>query len=198
MTDVATRTRLKPEQRREQLLDCARQLIADQGLSSVTMEDIAKQAGVSNPLVYKYFDTRMALLQALFQREYDAYYLSIRDRLKHASDLQDAVRVFVEANFEQFARGNVLNILNGQPDIRAVVRRKETKRARQAQRFLVDSLINAHALSRPAAEHLVAVGSSASIGSAEHFNRRGGNREDMIDNTVTFILSGIESVVSAE
>ena len=51
------RIRLSPEGRRNQLLDSARDLIQDQGFSGFTMEALATAAGVSNPLVYKYFDT---------------------------------------------------------------------------------------------------------------------------------------------
>ena len=58
------RRRLSPEDRRNQLLDCARQIILDHGLSTLTMERLATEAGVSNPLIYKYFDTRLHMLQA--------------------------------------------------------------------------------------------------------------------------------------
>ena len=47
------RTRLSPEGRRNQLLDSARDLIQSQGISGFTMEALATEAGVSNPLVYK-------------------------------------------------------------------------------------------------------------------------------------------------
>jgi AcrR family transcriptional regulator len=52
-----------------QLLDCAQTIILERGLSSFTMEALAREAGVSNPLVYKYFATRLAILQELLLRE---------------------------------------------------------------------------------------------------------------------------------
>ena len=63
------RRRLSPEDRRNQLLDCARQIILDHGLSTLTMERVAAEAKVSNPLIYKYFDTRLQMLQALLAPE---------------------------------------------------------------------------------------------------------------------------------
>jgi len=39
------------------------------GFSSLTIEAVAKEADVSNPLIYKYFDTRLALLRELLGRE---------------------------------------------------------------------------------------------------------------------------------
>ena len=57
------RTRLSPEGRRNQLLDSARDLLLQEGFSGFTMDALASEAGVSNPLIYKYFDTRLELLQ---------------------------------------------------------------------------------------------------------------------------------------
>ena len=66
---ISKRTRLAPHDRRMQLLDCACTIILDLGLSSLTMEALAREAHVSNPLIYKYFDTRRAVLQELLVRE---------------------------------------------------------------------------------------------------------------------------------
>ena len=66
------RTRLSPEGRRNQLLDSARDLLLQEGFSGFTMDALASEAGVSNPLIYKYFDTRLVLLQDLWEREYES------------------------------------------------------------------------------------------------------------------------------
>ena len=75
------RTRLSPEDRRQQLLDSAREIVQDQGLSSLTMEALARHAGVSNPLVYKYFDARLSLLQELLAREHERFTTNVREKL---------------------------------------------------------------------------------------------------------------------
>jgi TetR/AcrR family transcriptional regulator, fatty acid biosynthesis regulator len=64
-------SRLSPAQRREQLLDRASRLIVERGLSACSLEAVGREAGVSKALVYKYFATRDALLQALVAREYE-------------------------------------------------------------------------------------------------------------------------------
>ena len=56
------RTRLSPEGRRNQLLDSARDLLLKEGFSGFTMDALASEAGVSNPLIYKYFDTRLVVV----------------------------------------------------------------------------------------------------------------------------------------
>jgi len=65
-----TRTRLSPANRIDQLLDVAKQMIVSDGLQSFTIESLARLAAVSSPLVYNYFPSRQALLQALLEREY--------------------------------------------------------------------------------------------------------------------------------
>ncbi len=61
--------RLPPDERRTQLLDAALQIAAEQGFGAVTMERVARAAGVTRPVVYGLFADRGALLAALLERE---------------------------------------------------------------------------------------------------------------------------------
>jgi AcrR family transcriptional regulator len=61
--------RLPREQRREQLLDAAMTVIAEQGYGGVNIEAIARQAGVTRPVVYNLFDDLAELLGALLERQ---------------------------------------------------------------------------------------------------------------------------------
>ena len=61
--------RMPPEQRREQLLDAALGVIVEQGYSGVSIEAIARTAGVTRPVVYDHFPNLGRLLQALIERE---------------------------------------------------------------------------------------------------------------------------------
>lgn len=63
------RTRLAPEVRRALILDATAEIILGSGLSAVTIERVARQAGVSKSLVYAYFLTQDGLLAALLKRE---------------------------------------------------------------------------------------------------------------------------------
>ncbi len=64
----APRHRLKPEQRRADLLEAATNLTAVHGLDRLTMADVATAVGVSEGLLYYYFPTRQALTVALVDR----------------------------------------------------------------------------------------------------------------------------------
>jgi AcrR family transcriptional regulator len=61
--------RLPPEERREQLLDVALEIIAERGYAAVSIEAIAQGAGVSRPVVYGLFDDLHDLLSSLLARE---------------------------------------------------------------------------------------------------------------------------------
>ncbi|MDQ6821103.1 MAG: TetR/AcrR family transcriptional regulator [Actinomycetota bacterium] len=60
---------MPPEQRREQLLDAALAVIVEQGYGGVSIEAIARTAGVTRPVVYDHFPDLSALLRCLIERE---------------------------------------------------------------------------------------------------------------------------------
>lgn len=183
------RRRLSPDDRRDQLLDCARRLILDHGLSTLTMERLAVAADVSSPLIYKYFDTRLQLLQALLIREYSAFRKAFMQSDTDTNNYREALRGYVDINFQQFYGGDILGILLGQADVSQVI--KDRERSRYAP-FFISRLVKEFSISEPLAKRALVLASGASIAAAEHYNRAGGDREAQIDQTVTFILGGIE------
>ncbi len=183
------RRRLSPEDRRNQLLDCAQDIIVSRGLSSLTMEGLAAAAGVSNPLIYKYFDTRKQILAELLVRELKAFRRLMLEQLRDLENYRDIVRVYVDINFQQFDRGNVVSILLSQPDIREAVA-NETRQA--SGPLFVKELAAEYQIPASLAEKLVVLASGASIAAAEHQSRFGGDREQLIEQTVEFIFAGIE------
>jgi AcrR family transcriptional regulator len=60
---------MPPAERREQLIDAALSVILEHGYSGVSIEAIARTAGVTRPVVYDHFPNLGSLLQALIARE---------------------------------------------------------------------------------------------------------------------------------
>jgi AcrR family transcriptional regulator len=60
---------MPPGDRRQQLLDAALGVILEQGYAGVSIEAVARSAGVTRPVVYDHFPNLGALLGALFDRE---------------------------------------------------------------------------------------------------------------------------------
>jgi AcrR family transcriptional regulator len=60
---------MAPAERREQLMDAALRVVVEQGYEGVSIEAIARAAGVTRPVIYDHFPNLGTLLQALIGRE---------------------------------------------------------------------------------------------------------------------------------
>ncbi len=68
---TTNRTRLSPEQRREQLLDLGVRLLADRSLDELSIDLLAEEAGISRGLLYHYFGNKHAFHEAVVRRAAD-------------------------------------------------------------------------------------------------------------------------------
>ena len=56
-------------ERREQLLDVTKTLVGERGFHDLSIEAIAKRAGITRPVIYAHFEDLDALLEAMLERE---------------------------------------------------------------------------------------------------------------------------------
>lgn len=190
------RIRLSPEARRTQLLDSAATFIQQRGLSNFTMDALAREAGVSNPLIYKYFDTRLELLQELLSREFDAYNNNVREQVAGAGNYEDITRIFVALNFEQALKGDILSLLRNQPDIRVAIEGKAVAQERRTGKFLIEKLAESYPMTSKQAEHLVIMAAGASQAAAQRYCKSKRNKRKLIEDTVRFIFGGMGDFLS--
>lgn len=61
------RRRLAPDQRRRELLRAAEELLTAEGVDGVQLAEVAARAGVTRPLVYRFFASRQALILAVLE-----------------------------------------------------------------------------------------------------------------------------------
>lgn len=66
-TSSAKRTRLSASERREQLIEAATALVLEKGFHDVSIDAIAKRAGITRAVVYQHFDDLTQLLQAVVE-----------------------------------------------------------------------------------------------------------------------------------
>jgi AcrR family transcriptional regulator len=57
------------QERREQLLDATKSIVAQRGFHGVSIEAVAREAGITRPIVYGHFHDLGGLLEALIDRE---------------------------------------------------------------------------------------------------------------------------------
>jgi AcrR family transcriptional regulator len=100
----AKRTRLRPQVRREQLIDSAARLVVAQGFLPLPAERLAKAAGVSKALVYTYFPEQYALFNSLLERELTALVTGGMDTASQVRDLDQAAVLCAMIYFEHVAR----------------------------------------------------------------------------------------------
>jgi len=76
ISSAPPRTRLAPQVRRAQLLDCAVAVFAEHGIARATHSQVAARAGVSMAAVHVYFRARADLVDAVLA-EVEAYLLAM-------------------------------------------------------------------------------------------------------------------------
>jgi AcrR family transcriptional regulator len=132
---------MPPAQRREQLIDAALSVILEQGFAAVSIEAIARAAGVTRPVVYDHFPNLGRLLQALIERE-ERYALAQVENLvpddpterEPAELLTSGVRSFLEIVTSRPATWRIILLPpEGIPEI--VRQLVETNRARTLERI---------------------------------------------------------------
>lgn len=64
-----SRPRMSASERREQLLDVALEILTEEGASALSIDAIARRAGITRPVVYTQFGDLAGLLDALVDRE---------------------------------------------------------------------------------------------------------------------------------
>jgi AcrR family transcriptional regulator len=62
-------TRMSGAERREQLLDATKAIVVADGFHAVSIEAVARGAGITRPIVYGHFEDLSGLLEALVERE---------------------------------------------------------------------------------------------------------------------------------
>ena len=116
--------RLKPQQRREQLLDTAAAMFAEKPYEDVLVEEIAARAGVSRATMYHYFPSKRDLYVAILKRATGRHLaraepdpqLPLAEQL--AAGLQAHIQSLVDHPFEAVAINH--GALSHDPAIQAI------------------------------------------------------------------------------
>jgi len=189
---------MSPEDRRGHLLRCAQSLVEERGVPACTIDAVAQRAQVTAQLVHKYFGNRVALLEALYQQEQRAFAIALEAALAEANTLEEVVRVFVIANFDQLSGATAIGRLMSTPELAPAVDAYHASRSRTAGRLLARVLAREHPVLRESAEFVLTLGSAASVAAGDLAARRKRDREADIDATVRFVMAGIRSLAAGE
>ena len=91
--------RLPRVARRRQLLGAAQEVFVAQGYHAAVMDDIAEAAGVSKPVLYQHFPSKLELYLALLDRHCDDLVARVRTALDSTTDNKQRVSATLAAYF---------------------------------------------------------------------------------------------------
>jgi AcrR family transcriptional regulator len=89
---------MRAPERRAQLLGVARRVFGATGFHAASMDDVAREAGVTKPILYDHFPSKKDLYVALI----DADLASLHDRVKAALDASIGNRERIRASFQAY------------------------------------------------------------------------------------------------
>jgi AcrR family transcriptional regulator len=123
------RTRLSPEDRQQQLLRVTSDIIVADGVDNVRIPYVAAAAGVTRPVVYKFFPNRHELIKGVLEdfREGFAQRAPSITETEEEADIASIARAFIDAACDTIeAKGSggwqLLRSVGPDPEITAISR----------------------------------------------------------------------------
>jgi AcrR family transcriptional regulator len=190
--------RLPRDERRGQLLLAASEVFVDRGYHAAGMDEIADRAGVSKPVLYQHFTSKLELYLAVLAQHVENLVSGVRQALRTTTDNRQRVRAAVGAFFdfiEHDGQGYRLIFENdyvSEPTVAVQV-----KVATESCTDAVFDLISHDSGLDPHRARMIAVGLvSVSVDSARYWldNERPIGRDDAVEGTVHFIWGGLSHV----
>ncbi len=106
---LADKGRLPRDERRAQLLSAALEVFTSAGYHSAAMDEIADRAGVSKPVLYQHFPSKLELYLAVLDTHIDSLVFAIQKAIQSTPDnairVQETIRAyfdFIEEDGEAF------------------------------------------------------------------------------------------------
>ena len=183
--------RLAPEKRRAQILDSAVALIVAAGHAGVTLEQVADAAGISKPLIYKYFPRREDLLKSVMEREFKELSGRGLNTIPRDIPVERVIRGTVERALRYYyERGPIVRLLAAEPAVAAQMRAGNRGSRRSTTDYFVSRFVEAYGVPKDVAVIAVTMVVNAPINSIGALKRRGVGADQTIEVWSEFIIGG--------
>ena len=136
------RVRLPRDQRRALLLQAALAAFSEKGYHATAMDDIADRAGVSKPVLYQHFDSKLELYLAIANQVRDEIVATVETALSSTSDNSERIAATLDAFFEFVDRPGsgypliLASDMGGEPAVAAVLQEAQMGCAQAVGRVL--------------------------------------------------------------
>ena len=115
------RTRLDPKERKQSILDCAAEIVAEEGVAAMTMDVLGRRAGISKSLVYNYFSNTTEVLSELLERELRRLRRAQTKAAEDATTFEGLVRAVTHEYLKYInERGLIIERLQAEPSVSAI------------------------------------------------------------------------------
>ncbi|MDH3582473.1 MAG: TetR/AcrR family transcriptional regulator [Hyphomicrobiales bacterium] len=189
------RKRLPPEERQSIILDFAAEIVAEEGVSAVSMERVAKAADVSKSLVYVYFQSTTELLQKLLRRELKRLRREQAHAANQARTYEEMVRGVTHAYLAYIKeRGLIIHRLQNEPSVAQGTGNPTDFSRDDAVRFVAEIISDNFDIPMELAIPAAAISFGLPIAAGDYLDSKDADFRTIEDLTVTMIIGSTEAL----
>lgn len=100
--------RMRAEDRRRQLLEVAADLFAQRGYRGTTTAELAKAAGITEPILYRHFENKLDMFVTLIDEVSDEVIAGWKSALSDVEQPMDRLRILLSGNPATHERGRTV------------------------------------------------------------------------------------------
>jgi AcrR family transcriptional regulator len=190
--------RLPRDERRGQLLIVASDVFVDRGYHAAGMDEIAERAGVSKPVLYQHFASKLELYLAVLDRHVDNLVSGVQQALSTTTDNRQRLRAAVQAFFDFIEHdGQGYRLIFENDNVTEAEVAAQVRAATESCTDAVFALISADSGLDPHRARMIAVGLvSLSVDSARYWldSDRPITKSAAVEGTVQFAWGGLSHV----
>lgn len=188
------RVRLAPQERQSLILDHTAEIVARDGVSTLSMDSISRQAGISKSLVYNYFPNVTDLLRQLLQREWRRLRRLQAEAAEKAETFEGLVRAVTHVYLKYIdERGLLIERLQAEPSVSAIHDPTEFGRD-SAVDYLADIVADHFGLPNDIAKAATDISFGLPAAAGAYLLQRKMSRKELEDLTVTMILGTLNEL----
>ena len=98
--EAGPKRRMRAPERRRQLLEVARKVFGRRGYHTVTMDSVAKEAGVTKPILYDHFESKRELYLALLESDLSNLQQRLAEGLENSRGNRERIRASFQTYFD--------------------------------------------------------------------------------------------------
>ncbi|HJM50254.1 MAG TPA: TetR/AcrR family transcriptional regulator [Alphaproteobacteria bacterium] len=99
-TQARVTTRLPPEERRDEILEAAREVFAERGYQKASMREIARRAGITQAALYYHFENKEDLLIIILEQFSNVFYQALLGCMTRAQGPEAGLRSMLRTHID--------------------------------------------------------------------------------------------------